>query len=51
MAAAPEDLIALMPFARQLGIVLDETSADRVVARLDWAPQLCTAGGVMHGES
>jgi 1,4-dihydroxy-2-naphthoyl-CoA hydrolase len=28
---------------------LDETSADRVVARLDWAPQLCTAGGVMHG--
>jgi 1,4-dihydroxy-2-naphthoyl-CoA hydrolase len=49
MAADPEDLIALMPFARQLGIVLDETSADRVVARLDWAPQLCTAGGVMHG--
>jgi 1,4-dihydroxy-2-naphthoyl-CoA hydrolase len=43
------DLIALMPFARQLGMVLDEASAERVVARLAWAPELCTAGGVMHG--
>ncbi|MGH3265944.1 MAG: PaaI family thioesterase [Trebonia sp.] len=49
MSAHPEDLVALMPFARQLGIVLDEASADRVVARLDWAPHLCTAAGVMHG--
>ena len=49
MPADPDDLVALMPFARQLGIVVDEASADRVVARLDWAPQLCTAGGVMHG--
>jgi 1,4-dihydroxy-2-naphthoyl-CoA hydrolase len=38
-----------MPFARQLGVVVDEAGADRVVARLDWAPRLCTAGGVMHG--
>jgi uncharacterized protein (TIGR00369 family) len=44
-----EDLIALMPFARQLGMVLDEASAERVVARLAWAPELCTAGAVMHG--
>jgi uncharacterized protein (TIGR00369 family) len=49
MAADLEELIALMPFARQLGIVVDEAGADRVVARLDWAPHLCTAGGVMHG--
>jgi|SRR6185437_15715150 1,4-dihydroxy-2-naphthoyl-CoA hydrolase len=49
MAADLEELVALMPFARQLGIVVDEASADRVVARLDWAPHLCTAGGVMHG--
>ena len=49
MAADPEELVALMPFARQLGIVVDEAGADRVVARLDWAPHLCTAGGVMHG--
>ena len=49
MSADPEDLVALMPFARQLGVVIDEASADRVVARLAWAPHLCTAGGVMHG--
>jgi hypothetical protein len=28
-----------MPFAQQLGVVVDEASADRVVARLAWAPQ------------
>ena len=49
MPADPQDLIALMPFARQLGMVLDEASAERVVARLAWAPELCTAGAVMHG--
>ncbi len=49
MPADLEELIALMPFARQLGMVLDEASADRVVARLAWAPELCTAAGVMHG--
>lgn len=49
MPADPEELIALMPFAQQLGIAVDEASADRVVARLDWAPHRCTAGGVMHG--
>ena len=42
-------LVALMPFAGQLGMILDEASADRVVARLDWAPHLCTSGGIMHG--
>lgn len=49
MPADLEELIALMPFARQLGMVLGEASADRVVARLAWAPELCTAAGVMHG--
>jgi uncharacterized protein (TIGR00369 family) len=49
MTADPQDLIALMPFAQQLGMVLDEASADRVVARLAWTPELCTAAGVMHG--
>jgi uncharacterized protein (TIGR00369 family) len=50
MAAGPgEDLAALVPFAGHLGLTLDEASADRVIARLAWAPHLCTAGGVMHG--
>ena len=42
-------LVALMPFAAELGLTLDEASAERVVACLDWAPRLCTAGGVLHG--
>src|ERR1700733_11006721 len=49
MPADLEALTALMPFARQLGMMLDEASAERVVARLAWAPELCTASGVMHG--
>jgi 1,4-dihydroxy-2-naphthoyl-CoA hydrolase len=49
MAADLDALVALMPFARHLGIALDEATADRVVARLSWAPDLCTAAGIMHG--
>ena len=50
MPADLDDLVSLMPFARQLGVVLDEASADRVVARLAWAPHLCTVGRqIMHG--
>ena len=49
MAADLDELVSLMPFARQLGVALEEASADRVVARLAWAPHLCTAAGIMHG--
>jgi 1,4-dihydroxy-2-naphthoyl-CoA hydrolase len=49
MAAELDDLVALMPFAGELGLVLDEASADRVAGRLTWAPRLCTSGGVLHG--
>jgi uncharacterized protein (TIGR00369 family) len=42
-------LAALMPFAGHLGIVVDQASPDEVIARLDWAPHLCTAAGIMHG--
>jgi len=49
MAADLDALLALMPFAGHLGLVLDEADASRVVIRLDWTPHLCTSGGVMHG--
>src|SRR6266581_734732 len=49
MSADLNALVALLPFAVQLGVVLDEADASRVVARLDWAPHLCTSAGVMHG--
>lgn len=41
--------MALMPFAARLGLVLGEAGRDRVTGRLAWAPDLCTAGGVLHG--
>ena len=49
MPADLDALVALMPFAGHLGLVLDEAGADRVVARLPWAPHLCTTAGVLHG--
>lgn len=44
-----ETLIAMMPFAVELGITLDEASPERVVATLSWVPRLCTTAGVIHG--
>jgi 1,4-dihydroxy-2-naphthoyl-CoA hydrolase len=38
-----------MPLAATLGIRSDEHTPDRVVLSLDWAPSLCTAGGILHG--
>jgi uncharacterized protein (TIGR00369 family) len=42
-------LIALMPFAAELGIELETASAEEVRGRMAWAPELCTAGGLLHG--
>jgi uncharacterized protein (TIGR00369 family) len=39
----------LMPLAATLGIRTHEYSAERVVLSLDWAPALCTSGGMLHG--
>jgi len=49
MPADLQALVSLMPFARRLGLTLEEAGPERVVARLDWAPDLCTAAGVMPG--
>lgn len=39
----------LMPLASTLGIRSDEYTPERVVLSLQWAPSLCTAGGILHG--
>jgi uncharacterized protein (TIGR00369 family) len=39
----------LMPLAATLGIRSDEYTPERVVLSLEWAPSLCTAGGILHG--
>jgi 1,4-dihydroxy-2-naphthoyl-CoA hydrolase len=49
MPADNHELIAMMPFAGDLGITLHEAGPERVVATLRWEPRLCTTNGVMHG--
>jgi 1,4-dihydroxy-2-naphthoyl-CoA hydrolase len=50
---APTDLAAFlhraMPVAELLGITPTVVVASGVRATLDWAPERCTAGGVLHG--
>jgi uncharacterized protein (TIGR00369 family) len=38
-----------MPFARRLGAEFTRYSKEEVGARLDWAPELCTSGEILHG--
>ena len=49
MPSELDALVALMPFAQHLGLTVEEAGPDKVIARLAWAPHLCTSGGVMHG--
>ena len=51
MSGAPdlEALVATMPHAQAIGVTLESATADEVVGGLDWAPERCTAGGVIHG--
>ena len=47
-----DDLTALrdsMTFAALVGIELLEAGPEVVRGRLDWSPERCTAGGLMHG--
>ena len=50
---APPDPIAMaydaMPFTRLLGVEITEATAELVRASLPWAPERCTAGGILHG--
>ncbi len=39
----------LMPLARTLGVTFSRYTKEEVRARLDWAPGLCTSGGLLHG--
>jgi uncharacterized protein (TIGR00369 family) len=47
--SAANDLRDMMPLAVRLGIEIDEAGAEGVIGRLGWSPDLCTAGGIMHG--
>jgi len=38
-----------MPFASLIGAELVSASPEDVRGRLEWAPERCTAGGILHG--
>jgi uncharacterized protein (TIGR00369 family) len=40
---------ASMPFTRLIGATALAADRDEVRTRVDWAPERCTAGGVLHG--
>ena len=44
-----DQLAAVMPFARVLGITLTAATPECVVATMEWSPELCTTGGALHG--
>ncbi len=50
---SPEDLDAFlrdtMPLSVTLGMRVESIDPEQVVISIDWAPELCTAGGVLHG--
>lgn len=49
MTITPDQIADAMPFARALGVKIDAAGPQEVTGHLDWAPDRCTAGGVMHG--
>ena len=45
----PAGFVDLMPFARLCGIEVVAAAPDGVEARMAWAADRCTSGGVIHG--
>ncbi|HTZ88556.1 MAG TPA: PaaI family thioesterase [Solirubrobacteraceae bacterium] len=45
----PEQIRDTMPFAALTGVELVETTPELVRGRMEFAPERCTAGGIMHG--
>lgn len=44
-----KSLSDLIPFAAATGMELLQATPKLVVSRLQWSPERCTTGGVMHG--
>jgi uncharacterized protein (TIGR00369 family) len=42
-------MVAAMPFAVECGIEIASATAEEVAGNMAWAPERCTAGGVLHG--
>ena len=48
-APTPTQIRDLMPFAVMLGMELIEVGPEQVRGSLEWSPERCTTGGLMHG--
>ena len=48
-APGPEQYAELMPFSVHSGVRLVTATPEEVGGTLEWTPERCTAGGVMHG--
>ena len=46
---ALQSMVHMMPFADLLGVKLKSASKEEVRATMEWAPERCTAAGVLHG--
>jgi uncharacterized protein (TIGR00369 family) len=44
-----DDLAEIAPLAGTLGIEVSHAAPDEVRGGMDWAPEKCTAAGVLHG--
>ena len=45
----PNDFASLMPFAAPCGIRVASATTAEVRGELDWAPERCTSGAILHG--
>ncbi len=44
-----EQAVESMPFCATIGVEFTTVAAEETRARLEWSPERCTIGGVMHG--
>jgi uncharacterized protein (TIGR00369 family) len=45
----PSEWKSLMPFAALVGVEVSAASATEVRGGLEWQPERCTTGGILHG--
>jgi len=43
------ELLEAMPFAVAIGVELEAATEEEVRGGLEWAPERCTAAGILHG--
>lgn len=44
-----DEMVATMPYAAALGLNLSAAQPDEVIGSIQWTPERCTTGGVLHG--